>query len=260
MSISIVTISFNQAKYLQECIASVANQEVESLQYIVVDPGSNDESRDIIDANTENIDTVIYEKDHGPSDGLNKGFAAATGEIYGYINADDRFVPGALPFVECYFQQNPDIDILCGAIRIIDDEGKPSIRKRNSDLFCLPDYMAGICTVGQQATFFRKEAFRKAGGFNSANRITWDGELLVDMALAGCKFATVKKVLGEFRIYPDSITGSKKFLDKQKEEFARINAKLRARNIGLYGDLETRIRRIVYKANIGRHLGYLIVR
>lgn len=257
--ISIVTISFNQAQYLQECIDSVLGQGIDDLQYIMVDPGSSDSSRKIIEANRDRIDTIVYDPDDGPADGLNHGFAHAEGEILAYINADDRFVPGALGFVEEYFARHPDIDVLCGAIRIIDQNGKPSIRKRTSDRFRLADYMAGICTVGQQATFFRKTAFEAAGGFNADNRITWDGELLVDMALAGCRFKTVFRVLGDFRIYPESITGSNKFLQKQREEFSRIKNKLQQQDVELYSEATVQVRRLAYKLNIFRHLGYLLV-
>lgn len=259
-TLSVVTISFNQGRYLQECIDSVVGQEVPGLQYIVVDPGSTDGSREIIEANRHRIGAVVYEPDEGPADGLNKGFARATGDVFGYINADDRFVPGALRFVSDYFDRHPDVDVLCGAIRIIDGDGRVSLRKRMSDRFDLADYMAGICTVGQQATFFRRRAFEAAGGFNARNRITWDGQLLVDMAVAGCRFETVFRVLGDFRVYPESITGSNKFLGKQRDEFERIRGELEAKGVRLHPRSSEKRRRLFYKFNVARHLGYLFVR
>lgn len=258
--LSIVTISYNQAEYLQECIDSVVDGHECELQYIVVDPGSEDGSRELLEENRYKINDVVLEPDDGPADGLNNGFAKARGDIFGYINADDRFVPGALDYVAAYFDAHPDVDVICGAIRIIDEQGKPSLRKRTSDRFCLADYLAGICTVGQQATFFRRSAFIAAGGFNKDNRITWDGELLVDMALAGCRFESIFKVLGDFRIYPESITGSNKFRDKQQQEFARFKREARARGLHVYTDKVQCVRRLLYKLNIFRHLGYLIVR
>lgn len=257
---SIVTVSFNQAEYLQDCIESVVGQTFPNVEYIVVDPGSTDGSRDIISKYAAHIDHIVLDPDQGPADGLNKGFAMASGTLCGYINADDRLAQDALRFAADYFAAHPDVDVLSGAIRIIDERGQPSRRKRTSDRFSLADYAAGICTVGQQATFFRRTAFDRAGGFNPENRTTWDGELLVDMALAGCRFETVHKILGDFRIYPSSITGSNRFRVRQAEEFELMREKMRAASVSLHTPFGTVVRRLLYKASLSRHIGYLTVR
>lgn len=257
--ISIVTISLNQGEFLEECIDSVLSQGVQGLDYVVVDPGSTDGSRHILQRFHGRV-RAILEPDEGPADGLNKGFAAAQGEIFGYVNADDRLVPGALQFICDYFSRNPRVDVVCGAVRIVDRHGRRRLRARTADQFDLARYAAGICTVGQQATFFRRRAFEGAGGFNSANCITWDGELLVDMALSGARFETVARVLGDFRIYPDSITGSNRHRDRALREHGRIADKIRSHGIRLYSPLGTVLRRAFYRADIVRHLGYLVVR
>ena len=89
MKISVVTISYNQACYLEQTIISVLNQDYENVEYIVVDPGSTDGSRDIIEKYRNRIQHIIYERDVGPADGLNKGFAVATGDVFYFINSDD---------------------------------------------------------------------------------------------------------------------------------------------------------------------------
>lgn len=257
--ISVVTISYNQASYLEECIRSVLNQDYPNIEYIVVDPGSTDDSRRIIQGYSDRIHTIILEPDRGPADGLNKGFSQATGDIFYYLNSDDRLVPRAFAFVSDFFRSHPSIDILCGAIRIIDKNGRPSWRKRTSDLFRFADYAQGISTVCQQATFFRRPAFHKTGGFNVENRISWDGELLIDFALAGCQFETVDKILGDFRIYSSSISGSKQYLEKMLREHRRLNNKMASANVQLYPLVEGKFRRLLYKLNIRRHLGYFLV-
>jgi glycosyltransferase involved in cell wall biosynthesis len=258
LSISIVTISFNQVRFLEECVQSVLTQQMPNVEYIVVDAGSTDGSRDTLARLASRIDRQILEPDTGPSDGLNKGFSAATGQIYGYINADDRLAPGALEFVRWFFSGNPDVDVLCGAIRIIDRRGYASVRARTADLFNLAHYAAGTCTVGQQATFFRRQAFERAGGFNPKNRITWDGELLVDMALTSARFDTTAKILGDFRIYAESITGSNRHRERARLEQERIAEKIRMRGIPLHSPLRRALRRLLYKANVARHIGYFL--
>jgi glycosyltransferase involved in cell wall biosynthesis len=258
MRISVVTISFNQSAFLEECLLSVLSQEANDVEYIVVDPGSTDGSRNILAGLRDRIDKLVLEPDYGPADGLNKGFAFATGDIFGYINADDRMAPGTIEYVRRFFNSNPGVDVLCGAIRIIDRHGRASLRARTSDQFNLTHYAAGTCTVGQQATFFRQSAFERAGGFNSENRINWDGELLVDMALAGARFETTAQILGDFRIYAQSITGSKRNRERLLREHARVAEKIRARGIPLYSPLQGALRRLYYKANVVRHLGYFL--
>lgn len=258
--VSIVTISFNQAPFLDECLRSVWSQDAREVEYIAVDPGSTDASRDILGRHAHRIDKLILEPDRGPADGLNKGFAAATGDIFGYLNADDRYAAGAIGFARDFFEEHPDVDVLCGAIRIIDRQGRASLRARTSDRFDLAHYAAGTCTIGQQATFFRRRAFEKAGGFNAENRINWDGELLVDMALAGARFETTGKILGDFRVYAESITGSKRHIGRLLREHERIAEKIRAQGVPLHSPMRGALRRVFYKANIVRHLGYLLAR
>lgn len=258
--LSIVTISLNQAHYLEECLDSVAGARGEGVEYIVVDAGSTDGSREILERRAGDIDTTILEPDCGPADGLNKGFAVARGEIFGYVNADDRLAPGAADFVRGFFAANPQTDVLNGAIRLIDRGGRPSARARVSDRFDVARYAAGVCTIGQQATFFRRDVFVRAGGFNTQNRVAWDGELMVDMALAGARFANASKLLGDWRIYGDSISGSRSYRVRLAEYYRALHAKLRSRDVRLYTPAQAAALRIAYKLNPLRHLRYYLAR
>lgn len=258
--ISIVTISYNQGRFLRECIESVLKQGYRNLEYIIVDAGSTDNSRDIIREYGSSIKHAIFEFDRGPADGLNKGFSRSTGSILGYLNADDRFAPSALSFVAKYFEDFPSVDIVSGAVRIIDANGKASPRKRTSDLFDIGRYLSGVCTVCQQATFFRRGAFIKAGGFNPENRVSWDGELLVDFALDKQRFATVHRVLGDFRVYGESITGSGRMQQQYERVVERLRAEVAEDGVQIESPEIVAVRRIMYKLNPLRHLGYLTVR
>lgn len=259
--ISIVTISFNQARFLERAIKSVIEQDCEGVEYIVVDPGSTDGSRELIERYRDRIDTVIFEPDNGPADGLNKGFRAATSDIFAYVNSDDELSPGACSYAVQFFDSHPDIDVLCGSIRITDTEGRAAPRKRTPDVFNLRDYANGVCTTGQQATFIRRSMFEAAGGFNPENRIFWDGELLVDMTLAGARYARTSKILGDFRIYPQSMTGSGMFAsEKFFKERDRVVDKIRAHGIPVDTGLALWMRRQRYRFNLARHIRYLLAR
>src|ERR1700733_1082089 len=227
MTLGIVTICFNQRQYLQECIESVRLSDNSKLRYVIVDPGSTDGSRELIATHRERFSAVILEPDKGPADGLNKGFAACDADIYGYLNSDDRFRCGALDCVLDYFEHHPETDILLGAIAVIDEKGRMRLRKRTQDRpFDIRKFAVCACNVFQQGTFFRREAFRKTRGFNLKSKTAWDSELVVDMALAGCRFDYTNKILGEFRIYPQSITGSKRFWQGYLEDREQLRNKI----------------------------------
>lgn len=227
MRLSIVTISYNQGRFLEQAIRSVLDQGYGDLEYIIVDAGSTDGSREIIEKYRRRIATAIFEPDRGPADGLNKGFARATGEIYGYLNADDYFLPGAFERVAQWFRGS-NLDVIIGHCTIVDERG--AVRRYSySDRFDLTAYAYGQAQLMQQSTFFRSAFLNKVGGFNSENKVSWDGELLVECGLVGARFATVNELLGAFRVYPESISGSAGLLDAISCEHDRLFMKIMGR-------------------------------
>lgn len=228
MRVSVVTISFNQVRFLKAAIDSIISQGYHDLEYVVVDPGSTDGSREVIKQYSEQISKLILEPDTGPADGLNKGFACATGEILGFVNADDELLPHSLQFVADYFEEHPEIDVLLGCGWIVDETGRV-LRHIVPSRFSLLHSAFGRFEFIQQAVFFKRSVFESIGGFNKLNRISWDGELLVDMAIAGVRFARTEKELGVFRIYPSSISGNSNYLQKLLLENERLFQKIMRR-------------------------------
>jgi GT2 family glycosyltransferase len=257
MRIGIVTISYNQVKYLAEAIESVQVASPEGLDYVMVDAGSADGSREVIESYRGRFSRVILEPDQGPPDGLNKGFEATTAGILGYLNSDDRFRPGALDYVLRYFDRHPAADVLCGAIHIVDERGRPGLRRRTPDRIDLRRYAYQTCFFWQQATFFRREAFLRTGGFNLSSETAWDGELVVDMALAGCRFAYTNKLLGDFRIHGDSITGSGRLREALGRDRARLREKILRAGVRRGSRMEVGAMKMLYKFNPRRHWSYL---
>ncbi len=228
--ISIVTLSFNQARFLERAILSIVEQGYDNLDYIIVDPGSTDGSRDIIARYRDRITTVLLDPDKGPADGLNKGFAAATGEVFGYINADDLMLPGSLSTIARYFD-DPDIDAILGNAIQIDIDGGFT-RNLQSTPFSLTDLGLDVMTFVQHGHYFRRRAFVAAGGFNIENRTCWDGELLADMGLAGVAMLNVPERLGAFRLYGDTISGGGRLSEQLAIDLKRLRAKALGRAPG----------------------------
>ena len=94
--ISVVTPSYQQAAFVEECLRSVLLQDYPNLEYIVVDGGSRDGSREVIARYHASLAHWQSQKDGGQGDAINQGFARATGEIFGWVNSDDMLLPGAL--------------------------------------------------------------------------------------------------------------------------------------------------------------------
>ena len=227
MRISVVTISYNQAKYLEAALRSVFEQDYAQIEYIVVDPGSTDGSRDIIQRYRDRITKILPEPDGGPADGLNNGFSHATGDILFCLNADDIALPGAFRTVANYFENYPEVDVIYGHGLRLDAAGR-TVRRIYSTRWGLRAYGFGACNVVQQATYFRRAIFETVGGFNKNNRTCWDGELLVDIALARGSFLRVPEFLGGFRIHKESISGS----GRLQTEYARDSTRLAEKALG----------------------------
>lgn len=206
--VSILMISFNQAEFVGQALDSVISQEFQDWELICVDPGSTDGSRQIIEGYAKRSDRIklIFEPDNGPADGLNKALHLAKGEIVGCLNSDDLYTQGTFSKIYRIFHTKAKPDCIFGNGFIL-REGQISVQ--TSDRFNIQRYFEGIALVMQQSTFFRREALLCMGiQFNVTNRTCWDGEILLDCALAKLNIVKCKDFFGIFRIHEKSITGT----------------------------------------------------
>lgn len=201
-TLSIVTLSFNQGKYIGECIKSLNIQRVGvNIEHIVVDAGSIDGSRAIIDQYPEII--KLYEKDDGPADGLNKGFKLATGEICAFLNADDFYIDGGLKKIANLFE-NSNIDIvIAGGYVLLSNGKKKYVKPKALNHFLL---INGVARIFQPAIFFRRWIIEEYS-FNKNNRTCWDYEFLVDVLKKNVNIKIINIPVACFRIHESSITG-----------------------------------------------------
>ncbi len=236
MRISIVTISFNQKAYLQAAMESVLSQQYPDLDYIVVDPGSTDGSRELIQAYSDRLAHIVFEIDRGPADGLNKGFALATGDVYGFLNSDDLLTPGSLQAVAEHFRTHPECNVVLGNGHIVDGDGrlKRHIKARG---FTTRRYLRSGTQWLQQSTFFTSKAFRDAQGFNPEDRACWDYELFATIAKQGARAGYIDKDLSAFRIHAGSITGTGSNFAVYRSEQQRIFQQITGRSRHLGDDL-----------------------
>lgn len=223
--LSIVTISFNQAAYLGALLDSVCPQLGDDIEFIVVDPGSTDGSRDILRARGDCISHLVLEPDEGPADGLNRGFARAKGQIGYFINSDDLMLPNAVVKLRRLWASQPIADILLGGAWLIDAKGQPTRELHAARNTQLLDFLTEQAVLVQQGMSFRMKRFRQVGGFNIANQTSWDYEFLCSMLASGSMAMRVPDRLGAFRITGDNIStgvGGTSHYNRLHEDKARI--------------------------------------
>jgi glycosyltransferase involved in cell wall biosynthesis len=236
VKISIVTLSFNQRTYLQEAMDSVLSQNYQALEYIVVDPGSTDGSRELIRSYSDRLAHVIFEPDRGAADGLNKGFSCATGDVFGFLNADDLLMPGSLQLVGDFFAQHPNCEMAMGNGHKIDRQGQKLRHFRARD-FTARRYLYSGTQWLQQSTFILADAYRRSPKFNTENRTCWDGELFVNIAHQGAKVGYIDADLAAFRIHEGSISGSGRLNEQYRQDFRRIFRQIRGEDWNRKDDL-----------------------
>jgi len=203
---SIVTPSFNQARFLEENIKSVLDQQYPSVEHIVVDGGSTDGTVDIL----KRYPHLRWssEPDRGQAHALNKGFHMATGEIIGWINSDDGYCAGALPEVARCFE-DPSVMVVYGdGIEV--DAGGNEIR---SIISCgisareLIEYWKWEYEYIQASFFFRKTVFHAVGYLDEDLFYTMDHEFLIRL-IRRYDFRYLPTPLAFYRMHALSKTGA----------------------------------------------------
>ena len=205
--ITLITPSLRQATFLEECLRSIHDQQYPDLEHIVVDGGSDDGTKDILERWSGKITWWCSEPDQGQSDAINKGLARATGDLFAWINADDLLLPGSLLKISEAALAYPDGSIFQGRRLIMQPDGSTTVSPPNDPndhekLFTLP-------TVDQQSTFYRMDAVREAGGVDRSLHHVMDLELWWHVLFR--KGAESLKLIPEdiavFRLHHESKTG-----------------------------------------------------
>lgn len=231
---TIVTPNWNGRDFLEPCIESVLGQDYPRLEYIIADGQSTDGSVQVIGRYRSALARFICEPDKGHADALNKGFAASSGEIMGWINSDDILHPGTLHFVNRLFQARPDIAWITGRPTSMGEDGRigwigparPWSRLR---------FLAGDCEwIQQESTFWRRSLWDRAGGqLDTRYRLANDFELWTRF-FRHAELHTVDRPLGCFRIR----TGQRSVVYRSAYE-AEADAVLQAELDGLEPEFRT---------------------
>jgi glycosyltransferase involved in cell wall biosynthesis len=197
---SIVTPSYQQARFLAETMRSVLDQSGVDYQYVVRDGGSTDGSARIIKDLAPHLHAWNSTPDHGQADAIATGFTQTSGEpedIMAWINSDDFYLPGAFAFVADYFVAHPEVDVLYGN-RIVVDEGSCEIARwflpaHNAEVLRLNDF------VPQETLFWRRRIWERVGGIDTSFKFAIDWDLLLRFTAVGANIVRIPWFLACFR-------------------------------------------------------------
>ena len=202
--VSIITPSFNQARYIEATVQSVLAQDYPRIEYIIVDGASTDGTVDILKKFEGRIASWVSEPDKGQTDAINKGFARAKGDILAWINSDDTYEAGAVGAAVKFLQGHPDVGMVYGDCNFINESGRV-IGKFNSAQTDERLLRQGYVHIPQQTAFFRADLWRQVGPLDPSFYFAMDYDLWTRLA-ARSPIQYVPQTWANFRLHTSGKT------------------------------------------------------
>lgn len=212
VKISVITVVFNAAKSIRLAMESVLCQMCPSDQYIVIDGGSTDGTRQILEEYKERLAYCVSEPDGGIYDAMNKGLRHARGNVIGILNADDTYLPGALDTIRQAFSKNPNA-VLHGDIEVVDQGHVVNVWRGVDPVGVESQYSK--MTINHPATFIPKQVYEKFGHYSLAYRLSSDYELILRLIDSNVPFVHLDRPLTRF-----SVGGSSGGMNTYRETLA----------------------------------------
>lgn len=199
VTVSVLTPSFNQGRFLGDCIESVARQTHPGVEHVIYDGGSTDETLEVLRRAPSSV-RWTSEPDSGQSNAVNKAFAATSGEIVGWLNSDDAFYdPRAVEAAVALFLRRPEVDVVYGHAALVAADGELL------HLMWAPPFVSWIHRrtnfVVQPAAFVRRSAVGEAL-LDESYDFTMDRELWVRLYAEGRHFARLDRIVAIDRHHP----------------------------------------------------------
>jgi glycosyltransferase involved in cell wall biosynthesis len=201
--VSIVTPSFNQAQYLEQTILSVLGQDYPGIEYIVIDGGSTDGSREIIEKYAPRLSYWQSQKDTGQTDAINQGFARAKGEVLAWLNSDDLLYPGAVSKAVEALRRDPQAVMVYGNCDLVNGQGR-FIKRFPAAKTDLARLRRGYVHIPQQAAFFLAKAWKQVEPLDLAFFFAMDYDLWTRLAGIGPLQYIDAEPWAAFRLHGDS--------------------------------------------------------
>jgi len=232
---SIVIPSYNQAEFIKRTLLSIIDQGIET-EIIVIDGGSTDNSLEILKKYQNEISSrhsslvtlhFISEPDNGQSHALNKGFAMATGDIFGWQNSDDVYMPGAFKKVLEAFENNTEKKIVYGNWYEIDELDNVIDKTYSAPKPRVPHFSYEGFDSNLQSMFWKREVHEKFGKFDEKFHQLMDSDFLFNVIIdQGIDvFFKIDQFLGCFRRHQSQKTKRERIDKRAVNEQFRIDEK-----------------------------------
>jgi glycosyltransferase involved in cell wall biosynthesis len=219
--ISVVVPSYNQAPFLEQALLSVLDQRYPNLELIVIDGGSTDGSRAILERYAPQLAYWVSEPDGGQTRGLIKGFARSSGEIQCWLNSDDLLEAGSLAEVARYFQAHPEVDAVYGDTLWVDREGRP-LRAQREIPFNRFLWLYTYNYIPGMSTFWRRALYERVGGLDASFDLAMDADLWIRFAEVG-RIGHVRRLWSRSRFYPEQ--KNRRLRERSNAEGLRIHTR-----------------------------------
>ena len=223
-TLSVITPSRNSAGFLEDALLSVVCQQGPRVEHIVMDCISSDNTVDIL--NRFPHVQWISEPDKGQSDAINKGFLRASGDLMGWLNADDYYLPGGLEAIARAAAIHPEADVIYGDCVFVDSAGK-IVRSKVEHDFDPAILMYFGCYIPSTSTFIRRRVIDSGFLLNCDYRVCMDFEYFARLAHAGCKFHYLPRFIAAFRWHGCNV--SLKQVDRRAQERRQVQRRFGAR-------------------------------
>ena len=201
--VSIVIPAFNAGKYLRFAIDSILSQSYKNIELIVIDDGSTDNTREILESYGD-LFFWDFQKNAGQAKSLNRGWQMAKGNILGYLSADDLLLPEAISKAVDTLNRNEKAVLAYSDFTLIDSNSK-LIRKISAPEYSYYKMVTGLVCAPGPGAFFTKDAYLKAGDWNPNLRRFPDYEYWLRLGLYG-DFIHIHENLASFRVHSQSIS------------------------------------------------------
>ncbi len=214
--ISLVTTTLDAEAYLPDCLASIDHQHYPNLEHIVIDAGSTDRTTDILASHANQITEYRVVPGISMYAGLQLGFSMTTGDVMGWINADDVLHPGALSLLDLLFSQNLQVNWVTGRPCLIDDQSRafavPEHRYRSRRRFLAGDRH----WIQQESTFWRRDLWERVGGLDDTLDYAGDFDLWFRFYQQDRLFL-LDCLLGAFRVHHQGQLSQRHATEYQRE-------------------------------------------
>lgn len=196
MKVSVITVCLNSNETIEQTIRSIIGQTYKDMEYIIIDGGSDDGTKEIIERYRDHISVYISEPDEGIYDAMNKGIRMSTGQIIGIVNSDDWLEADAVETVANVFETE-DTDIVYGNVNEIKNNRPVSVLRSVDKLD--DDNVWAEMPVWHPATFISRDVYERIGGYSTRYRISSDYDFIIRCFLNHERFFYLDKVLSNFR-------------------------------------------------------------